>query len=141
MRRPETVIGSMLRLSAPVVVTTNDVAPEPSATVAPSDPGAESRGVPEKWTVDPLALSEIVTMRVPLAFGNPLTAFSVSVNEAVPAEMPPGSTEPADVTEVDAATGTAAIADPSVAMSVAIRPTLAARLVLLPKAGASNSRK
>ena len=48
MRRPDTVMGSMLALSAPLVVTTKDVPAGPSATVAPSDPGAERTGVPEK---------------------------------------------------------------------------------------------
>ncbi|MHB8459149.1 MAG: hypothetical protein ACYDB6_03680, partial [Candidatus Limnocylindrales bacterium] len=135
IRRPETVIGSMLRLSAPRVVTVKDVPAGPSATVAPSDPGAESTGVPEKWTVDALALSVIVTVTVPLAFGNPLTLFSVRVKEAVPTDVVPGDIEPADVTEVDASAGVAAIAAPSVARSVAARPRLAALLVMSLKAG------
>jgi hypothetical protein len=90
--------------------------------------------VPEKWTVDALALSVIVTMSVPLAFGNPLTLFSVKVKEAVPTEMLPGSIEPADVTDVDASAGTATIATPNVASSVAVRPRLVAFFVVLPKA-------
>ena len=53
--------------------------------------------------------------------------FSVKVNEAVPAETPPGSTEPADDTEVDARAGMAAIAAPKVdiriAMSQSKRPS------------------
>jgi hypothetical protein len=135
MRRPDTVMGSMLALSAPPVVTMNDVPAEPRVTVAPSDPGAERTGVPEKWTVDAFALSVIVTTRVPLAFANPLTPFSVNVNEAVPADEPPGRMLPADVTEVDASAGMAPITVTSAASSVAARPKLAALLVVLPKAG------
>ncbi|MBF6606558.1 MAG: hypothetical protein IVW53_13370 [Chloroflexi bacterium] len=77
----------------------------------------------------------IVTVTVPLAFGNPLTLFSVRVKEAVPTEVVPGDIEPADVTEVDASAGAAAIAAPSVARSVAARPRLAAFLIMSRKAG------
>jgi hypothetical protein len=135
MRRPDTVMGSMLALSAPLVVTTKDVPAGPRVTVAPSDPGAERTGVPEKWTVDAFALSVIVTTRVPPAFANPLTLLSVNVNEAVPADEPPGRTLPAEVTEVDASAGTAPITMTSPASSVAARPKLTARLIWLPTSG------
>jgi hypothetical protein len=79
--------------------------------------------------VDTFALSVIVTTRVPLAFANPLTLFSVNVNEAVPADEPPGRTLPAEVTEVDASAGTAPITVTSAASSVAATPKHAALLV------------
>jgi hypothetical protein len=128
-------MGSMLALSAPLVVTTKDVPAGPRVTVAPSDPGAERTGVPEKWTVDAFALSVIVTTRVPPAFANPLTLLSVNVNEAVPADEPPGRTLPAEVTEVDASAGTAPITMTSPASSVAARPKLTPRLIWLPTSG------
>jgi hypothetical protein len=129
------VICSTLLLSAPPVVTTKDVPAGPRATVAPSDPGAERAGVPEKWTVDTFALSVIVTTRVPLAFANPLTLFSVNVKEAVPVDEAPGRTLPAEVTEVDASAGMAPITVTSAASSVAARLKLTARRVWLPTSG------
>ena len=77
----------------------------------------------------------IVTTRVPLAFGNPLTLFSVNVNEAVPADELPGRTLPAEVTEVDASAGMAPMTVTSAASKVAARPKLTARRVWLPTSG------
>ena len=82
-----------------------------------------------------VALSVIVTTRVPLASGNPPMLLSVRVNEAVPTDEPPGRTLPAETTEVDASAGTAPATVPSPASRVAARPKLTARLVGFFKAG------
>ncbi len=130
--------GSMNDGSELVVVTVREVPPAVRASVAPSEPGVPDRdGVPAKWMVDALALSARVMVRVPLDIGNAAAEISFNRNTALPVEMPPAGTLPAEVTDVDADTDEAAIVASSDATSDAASATLVAFFMRL-KEGPPN---
>jgi hypothetical protein len=100
-------------------------------TEAPSEPGAESVGVPLNVTVPaPGDAGVIVTVNVPVAV-SAAAEFSTNVKVAAVAEVPPCGIAPTPDTVIAASAAGAAAVARSAAMSAALVPMLNAFLRIL----------